>query len=53
MVERQKVIRSLVDKVVIYADGNVTVKGLIEVEQFDPVNQKNDKCHLAIQANKL
>jgi hypothetical protein len=37
MLERQKIIYSLVDKAILYADGSVTIKGLIEVPQIDVV----------------
>lgn len=43
MLERQKVIRSLCDKVIIFADGGITIKGLIEVSNFDVVSSSLDK----------
>jgi DNA invertase Pin-like site-specific DNA recombinase len=35
MLERQTIIRSLVDKVIVYTDGHITIEGLIEVSEFD------------------
>lgn len=53
MLERQKVIRSLVDKVIVYADGNVTIKGLIAVEQITFVTQRDDNCNILYQLELL
>jgi chromosome segregation ATPase len=38
MLERQTIIRSLVDKVIVYADGNITIQGLIKVSDFETVS---------------
>jgi chromosome segregation ATPase len=45
MLERQTVIRSLCDKVIVYADGNITIKGLIEVEYITSITHNQDMCH--------
>lgn len=42
MLERQKYVRSLCDKVIVFADGNIEILGLIEVSQFDIDSPKND-----------
>jgi hypothetical protein len=40
MSERQRVIRSLVDRAIVYSDGNITIKGLIAVSDFiEPVSE--------------
>jgi hypothetical protein len=41
MLERQEIIRGLCDKVIIYADGEITINGLIEVSDFEMDNPEN------------
>lgn len=41
MLERQEIIKGLCDKVIVYASGDITIKGLIEVSQFDVANPEN------------
>ena len=41
MLERQKIIRGLCDTVIIYADGEITINGLIEVSDFEMDNPEN------------
>lgn len=53
MLERQSIIRSLCDKVIVYADGNITIKGLIEVSNFDAVTINNDNCHYWLGSDHL
>jgi hypothetical protein len=51
MLERQEIIRGLCEKVIVYADGNITIQGLIEVKEITIVTQTDDKCHLASKAH--
>lgn len=45
MLERQSIIRGLVDKVIVFADGNIEIKGLIKISSFDTVTSGSDRCH--------
>lgn len=45
LLERQRIIRSLVDKAIVHADGNITIQGLIEVKNITSVTQSNDICN--------
>lgn len=44
MLERQEIIKSLVDKVIVYADGNITIEGLIVVSDFVTPVAESVRC---------
>jgi hypothetical protein len=42
LLERQDIIKSLCEKVIVYASGDITIQGLIEVSDFDVANPENN-----------
>lgn len=42
MLERQTIIKSLCEKVIVYANGDITIQGLIEVSNFDIASPTTD-----------
>lgn len=46
MSECQEIIRAFCDKVIVYADGNIMINGLIEVSTFDVVSVTSDEVVL-------